>query len=58
MKLRQITLQQCDNDDDLYIVAKLVDCIEPKAGSVLKPREVEALIAKHNLKVTILRAAK
>lgn len=56
MKTKQITLQQCDNDDDLYIVDQLVNRIEPTAGAVLKPAEVKSLIAQRDTKVVIKRA--
>lgn len=55
MKTKFITLQQCENDDDLYIVDKLVNCIEPKLGSVLKPHEVKHLCTLRDHKVTLNR---
>lgn len=56
MKTKSITLQQADNDDDLYIVDQLVNCIKPTAGAVLSPVEVDQLIARRDTKVTIKRA--
>lgn len=56
MKNKAIVLQQADNDDDLYIVDRLVNCIEPMAGSVLTPVKVSQLISRRDLKVTIHRA--
>jgi len=55
MKFRQITLQQCDNEDDLYIVHKLVDCLEPKVGSVLSSKQAIDLIDWPRTKVIVLR---
>lgn len=56
MKNQTVTLQQADNDDDLYIVDSLVNCIEPKVGTVLPEREVRLLIQRRDLKVNIKRA--
>ena len=56
MKTKYITLQQTDNDDDLYIVDQLINCIEPLAGSVLGRVAVNNLIGRRDTKVTIKRA--
>jgi len=54
--LRLITLQQAKNQDDLYIVDRLINCIEPQVGSVLSTQEARLLIARSNTKVTINKA--
>ena len=54
----RITLQQHAKDDELYIVDKLVNCVEPLAGTVLTYREVDQLLRRHHLTVTIKRARK
>jgi len=56
MKIKYITLQQTSDDDNLYIVDQLVNCIEPIAGSVLTRAEACHLIARRDTKVTIKRA--
>ncbi len=43
--MKTIYLQQCDNDDRLYIVDRLVNCMDPSAGSVLTMKEVGTLVA-------------
>ena len=53
---RKITLQQADNDDGLYIVESLVNCVEPTAGSVLTTKQVERLMGGRYTTVTIKRA--
>lgn len=41
---KSIYLQQCENDDNLYIVDRLVNTLDPEAGSVLKRPEIQELI--------------
>ena len=55
-KTHIITLQQSNNNDDMYIVNQLVNCIRPQVGSVLDKQDAERLIARHDTKVTIKRA--
>ncbi len=53
---RSITLRMADNDDELYIVERLVGLIEPRVGVVLKEREVVALLSRRHATITIHRA--
>ena len=55
-KTEYITMQQCDNDDELFIVDRLVNCTEPNVGLVMKRSEVARLNARHNVQVTVKRA--
>ncbi len=56
MNIKYIMLQQADNDDNLYIVDQLVNCIEPQVGSVLTTREANHLLEWPHTRVTIKRA--
>lgn len=56
MKTKRITLQQCVNNNYRYTVEKLVNCTEPLAGSILTGDEVDQLIRRPHLTVTINRA--
>jgi hypothetical protein len=57
MKSKQITLILTDVPDRvLYTVESLVNRIEPRVGSVLKPSEVQQYIDLRYTKVTIKRA--
>ncbi len=56
MKTKTVVLQQADNDENLYIVDQLVNCIEPTVGTVLTKVEARELIARRDTKVTIKRA--
>ncbi len=57
MSQGKIYLQQCDNDEDLYIVDRLIDRITPKAGSILTENEVDRYVHDRHITVTIKRGS-
>lgn len=56
IKKTKIHLIQSKNDDDLYIVDRLENRIEPQCGKVLKPHEVQKWIHTRDTTVTVKRA--
>ena len=56
MKTKIIMLQQCSTDDDLYLVDKLVNTVEPRVGSFLTEKQVRVYTQVRDTKVTIKRA--
>ena len=60
---KTVTLQQANNDDDLYIVDNLINTLEPRAGSVLTKKQVQELLEstehrRGKLKIVIRRGNK
>ncbi len=56
MKTKTILLQQADNNDDLYIVDRLVNLIGPTVGTILTKKQVQEYVWLRDTKVTIKRA--
>ena len=56
MKKTKIHLIQSINSDDLYIVDRLENRIEPTCGDVLTPKQVRQWINSRDVTVTVKRA--
>ncbi len=56
MKTTTSTRQQADNNDDLYIVDKLVNLVVPALGTILTKKEAQEYVWLRDTKVVIKRA--